>query len=213
MQKAVRHSMISTGNISKIIKREMYYQWHSKSVAMLFIILLFLNIIHLVGLYDGVISAYERFKNTENHYRELGIDIAEALSEPSESYVKGNTRVVTNILKDDLISLILAIQSIKPNNIVGSTLEYLIFVFCTLVFGIYASYVATYDFKYKTYKLVAVRYRQPDIVTGKLIAVSLVMAGTLVTILFIAYFVSYVINAIVEKQIPVESYLMDIPDY
>lgn len=66
MPKAVRHSMISTGNISKIIKRELYYQWHSKSVAMLFIILLCLNIIHLVGLYDGVISAYERFKNTEN---------------------------------------------------------------------------------------------------------------------------------------------------
>ena len=143
--------MKSINNILQVANKELYYQWHSKKIVILVFILLVISTSHLIGLHNRVISSHNRYQRTEMAYKENGIDIVEALQEPNNIYVEDNSKITSNPLKDDFISLAIAIQNLKPRNIISNTLEYLVFVFCTLIFGIYAAYVATYDFKYKTY--------------------------------------------------------------
>ena len=76
-----------------------------------------------------------------------GIDIIEALQADNNITVDGNTTFTDNPLKEDFVNLAISIQNLKPNNVIANTLEYITFVFCTLVFGIYASHIATYDYK------------------------------------------------------------------
>jgi ABC-2 type transport system permease protein len=98
--------MIFTKNIFQVIKRELYYQWFSKKILLLFIILLFFSIAHLVGLYNDTMSNYNRYLMTEDYYKEQGIDIVEALKEPISSQVDGNSRIVNNPIKDDFVELV-----------------------------------------------------------------------------------------------------------
>ncbi len=202
-----------TSNIFHIVNNELYYQWHSKRIFIVFIILLFLCAAHLLGLHNDVFSSYRRYKTTEETYMENGIDIIEALEADNNSYVDGNARIVDNPLKEDFIALSVSIQNLKPQNIIGNTLEYLVFVFCTLLFGIYAAYVATYDFKFKTYKFGSVRNRQIDILLGKIMSVIIVMFITLTISLLLVFAGSFIVNAIVSRQIPIENYAIDIFNY
>lgn len=205
--------MKSINNILQVANKELYYQWHSKKIVILVFILLVISTSHLIGLHNRVISSHNRYQRTEMAYKENGIDIVEALQEPNNIYVEDNSKITSNPLKDDFISLAIAIQNLKPRNIISNTLEYLVFVFCTLIFGIYAAYVATYDFKYKTYKFVSVGNNQRDIVLGKLLSVIAVMIGTMSFILIFTFIGSLVVNPIVAAKVPVKNFTIDIFNY
>ncbi|NLK97652.1 hypothetical protein [Defluviitalea saccharophila] len=205
--------MKSINNILQVANKELYYQWCSKKIAILLFILLFLSIFHLIGLHNRVITSYNRYQRTEMTYRENGIDIVKALEQPNNVYVENNSKITSNPLKDDFISLAIAIQSLKPRNIISNTLEYLVFVFCTLIFGIYAAYVATYDFRFKTYKFVSVGDNQRDIILGKLLSVIITMTGTMVFVLIFTFIGSFIVNPIVVAKVPVKDFTIDIFNY
>jgi hypothetical protein len=176
-------------------------------------VLLFLTITHLIGLHNNVLSNYNRYQRTEANYKEQGIDIVEALEKPSENQINGNARISNNPLKDDFIELAISIQNLKPQNVVSNTLEYLVFVFCTFIYGIYACNIASYDFKYKTYKNQALQFAQSALLVGKLLSIIFVMFITMSIILLVAFCGSFFIHSLIVNQIPVETYTIDIFNY
>lgn len=102
------------------------------------VVILTLCIIHLIGLHNNVESSYNRYLNTEQWYIQNGIDTIEALESDNNVVIEGASKTTDNPLKDDYITLSIAIQNLKPQNVIGNTLEYLVFTLCTLIFGIYA---------------------------------------------------------------------------
>ena len=119
--------MKCTSNIFHTTKRELYYQWHSKKIIIVFFILLALSIAHLVGLYGDIISAYDRYKTTENSYMENGIDIIEALEKPNDTYIEGNVTFVNNPM----------VQPKPINEIIGITIPVVsVVVLLMITFGI-----------------------------------------------------------------------------
>ena len=203
-----------TSNIFHTTKRELYYQWHSNKIIIVFLLLVALSILHIVGLYNNVISRYHIYKITENSYIENDIDIIEALEKPSDINVEGNKELfINNPLKGDFVNLAISIQNLKPQNVIENTLEYIIFIFCTLLFGIYACYVATYDFKHKTYKFTSVYSSQRNIIMGKMLSVIIVMIFTLAVALLVALIGSFIVNYLVASHIPVEKYDLAVFNY
>lgn len=205
--------MKSTNNILQITKREIYIQWHSKAYLVVFSIVFILCLSHLYGLQNKIVSNYNRYIRTEETYKEQGLDIVESLKETNERYVEGNSTFVSNPLKDDFIELSISIQSLGYQNVISNTLEYIIFVFCTIAFGIYASYVATYDFKYKTYKVISVYKNQASIILGKLLSIIFVMITTLAISLLITFCGSFLVKASVRNKVPIDNFQIDIFKY
>ncbi|MFV0314707.1 MAG: hypothetical protein ACK5I7_06330 [Anaerotignum sp.] len=205
--------MISMRNLSQVIKKELLYQLYSKKVAILLLILVSLCVVHLVGLFNGVVSSYNMYQRTENMYIEQGIDIIESLQAENNIVVDGNTTFTDNPLKEDFVNLAISIQNLKSNNVIANTLEYITFVFCTLIFGIYASHIATYDFKYKTHKSMSVHYEQNEIVIGKLLSIIIVMVSTLAIALLFTFFASFAVNIMIKNTVPVENFTIDIFNY
>jgi hypothetical protein len=200
-------------NISHTVKRELFYQWHSKMILAVFLVILTLCMLHLYGLHNSVLSMYDRYTKTEQSYKEQGIDIVKALGEVNRVYVEGNTKVVSNPIKEDFIELSVSIRNLEPQNVIPNTLEFVVFVFCTLAFGIYASYVASYDFKYKTHKFISIRSNQKEILLGKLLSIIIVMALTLAAALIVTFTGSFLVKSIVAGKVPVENFSIELFNY
>jgi len=200
-------------DINHIVKKELYYQWHSRKILIPLLSLIVLCAIHLLGLYNDIISAYNLYRRTESIFIAEGIDIVEALREPSYVYFDGSSRVIGNLLNYDFTTLAISIQNLSPRNIIGNFLEFSVFVFCTLIFGIYACFVASYEYKLKTYKLLSVQYFQEYIIIGKLISAVIVMILTLIFALFIILLGSYIVTPLVATQIGINDFVIDIFNY
>lgn len=205
--------MISTKNILIVIKRELFYQWYSKKILMILLILLALVATHLLGLHNAIVSNYNMYKITEQSYINDGISILEALRQDNLIYVDGNISVSNNPIKNSFINLSISIQNLNSSNILSNTLEYIVFVFCTLIFGIYASYIATYDFKYKTYKFISTRYNQIEIIIGKIISAIIIMVITIGVALLITYISSFLVYSIVQNKVPINQFTIEIFNY
>lgn len=193
-------------NSMEITKKELLYQLKSKSLIIFFLIIISVIVLHLYGLYTNVINNYDRYLQTEQMYKENGIDIIEALKETNYTVVDGNSSVSSNPLKEDFVSLAVSIQNLNHHNIISNSLEYFIFIFGTLVFGIYAAYIATYDYKYKTHKFFSIKYKQSEILTGKLLSLFLVLFSSLFLIGTVSYFSSSLLKYFVKKCVPIENY-------
>lgn len=193
-------------NSMEITKKELFYQLKSRSLLILLIIIMTIIFLHLYGLYNNVTSNYDRYLQTEQMYKENGIDIIEALKETNYTVVDGNSSVCNNPLKEDFVTLAISIQNLNHHNIISNSLEYFIFVFGTLTFGIYAAYIATYDYKYKTHKFFSIKYKQSEILAGKFLSIFLILLGSLFLIGAVSYLSSPLLKYFVEKSVPIEKY-------
>lgn len=205
--------MKSTNSIYHVINRELYYQWHSKKILIVFSILIILCGFHLYGVHNNIINNYNNYLKTEQSYNEEGINIIDSLKEKNNIYIDGNTVTEDNPLKQDFIELAISINNLEPQNIISNTLEYILFVFCTVLFGIYSSYIATYDFKYKQYKNLSVNVEQYKIILGKILSVIIVMLTTLSVSLVITFFGSFSVKSIVANKVPIEQYTISTFNY
>lgn len=200
-------------NTFQVVNRELYYQWNSKKVMIVIFMLVLLVIVHLAGLYNNIVTRYERYQATERYYQEQGIDIVGELEAPLEKTVDGNVVTNNNAIKEDFIQLALAVQNIKSSNILGNTLEYMVFVFCTLIFSIYACFIATYDFRYKTYKNLAIKFNQIEIIMGKLLSCTLIMISSILLALVVSYIGIHVIDFLVRKKVPIDNFSINTFNY
>ena len=148
-------------------------------------------------------------------FLENGIDILDILGAPGETRIEreDGTLIIVNPLREDFIAIAVSIQNIRPQNIVGNFLEFIVFTLCTVIFGIYASYVAVYDFKFKTYKILSVQYLQSEIIAGKLLSIIITMVFVLATAAFIVFIGSFFINSFVRIHVPIDEFAIDFLNY
>lgn len=195
-------------NSMELTKKELLYQFKSQKLFILCVLILGILFLHLFGLHNAAINNYNMYLQTEQMYRENGFDIIESLKEDNHVITDNNSSVSSNPLKEDFVSLAVSIQNLTPDSIISNSLEYFIFVFGTLLFGIYASYIATYDYKYRTHKFFSTRYKQSEILTGKLLSVFLILLGSLFLISVVAYLASPILTSLIKKSVPIENYTL-----
>lgn len=206
--------MTLTKNISYIVKRELAIQWHSKRILFLIVVLLIFCGIHLFGMYSQIVQNYDIYVRTKEFFVEDGFDIVEILREDlTVIYQEDGSFSIDNPLKFDFINLAISIQNLAPKNIVSNTLEYIVFVFGTLIFGIYAGYLATHDFKSKTYKFISIKNPQMAIIIGKLITAVIIKVTTLGFVLIFTFICSFIVKAIIRNHIPIHLFAIDVFNY
>ncbi|MCL1935537.1 MAG: hypothetical protein FWF57_04065 [Defluviitaleaceae bacterium] len=200
-------------NTLKMTRSELYYQWSSKKIILIIAILLGFAVIHLLGLYNNVLSAYNLYRFSEARHIEEGRDIIEVLSEPMYEFVHENTRIISNTLRYDFISLSSSIQNLSPQNAMSNFLEFVVFAICTVIFGIYAAYIAFYEYRLKIHKITSVKYSQLIIILGRLLSIAIVVILSIaISLLFIGLGSIFVRNLLYE-QIPINNFTLDILGY
>lgn len=83
-------------NTTEIVKREIFFQFKSKSVLSVFALVVVITIIHMNGLYNTVTNNYKMYLHTREMYIENGIDVIDALAEDNLSYMDQNSKITNN---------------------------------------------------------------------------------------------------------------------
>ena len=200
--------MISIKNSLTLTKKELFFQFKSKVLLILFCSVTVIMAFHFYGLYHNVINNYNLYLETEQMYIDNGLDILESLKEANYTVSNGNSTITSNPLKEDFIALAVSIQNLDSSHMVSNSLEYFIFVFGTIIFGIYAAYAATYDFKYRTHKTFSVKYKQMELLSGKLLSIFLVLFTSLLLLSAAAFAASPFLKYLVKKSVPIEKYVI-----
>ena len=146
-------------------------------------------------------------------FEEAGIDIIEALSAPNITYAVDGMRFIGNPLRDDFTSLSISIQNLYVQNAIGNFLEFIVFVFCTLLFGIYSSYIAVYDYKFKTFKFKRVKNSHIEMFLGKLLSIVIVMVSTILFSALVVGIGSIAVRNFLVTQVPIGDFAINIFNY
>lgn len=200
---------MSIKNIYNIFKKELAFQSYSKMLVMLLLPLLFISSGYIYVHYKNTIDSYQQFKKTEDEYKELGIDIKQALASPvkvKEGELKsedGDGEIVENILRFDYENFVLSLHHLEPKQSVIMTLELMGFIIFPLAFTLYAIYISSYDIRFKTVKVKAVSHDWKSVLLAKQCSVYMVMAAAVIAVVCTAYVSSFVFYSLASRAIPV----------
>lgn len=189
---------MSIKNIYNIFKKELAFQSYSKMLIILLLPLLFISSGYIYVHYKNTIDSYQQFKKTEGEYKELGIDIKQALESPvkvKEGELKskdGDGEIVENILRFDYENFVLSLHHLEPKQSVIMTLELMGFIIFPLAFTLYAIYISSYDIRFKTVKVKAVSHDWKSVLFAKQCSVYMVMAAAVIAVVCMAYVSSLV---------------------
>lgn len=187
------------------------YQYFSRILFILVLIVSSLMIWNSFMLTKEVKSNYNLYLRTESEYKNDGIDIDKALKAPIQIDQKqsgngNNIETIDNILRYDYENLTSSIYRIQPTQIVPSSLEWISFVFLPIIFTIYGVYIATYERKYKTLKIKSIQIDWKIILITKQISLYI---STLIILTFSTLF-SYIsgrfLYVMINKEIPMEQF-------
>lgn len=195
-------------NIVETTKHEIFFQMKSKCIIYIILLLTIITIIHMFGLYNSVLNNYQMYNHTKQLYIENGIDIIEALKDDNIVYANQNSSITNNPIKEDYINLAISIQNVLPMNAISNTYEYFLFVFGTLIFGIYSAYIAAYDFKFRTYKIISTMYSQNEILLGKICSIFILIFVSMVFMAALAWGFSYPVKFLISNKLPINEYLI-----
>lgn len=144
-------------NLFQDIRSELLYELYSKKIFILLLIVFGLSFINLMSLNKNISTNYELFKKTTNEYIEQNINIEEELKKEANIVeLENGGNIIKNVIRYDYDNLVKSIESLHPSRIVNSTLSYLTFIYIPIIFGIYGILIASYDRKYKTWKIKAI---------------------------------------------------------
>ncbi|MBD3859421.1 ABC transporter permease [Bacillus sp. 28A-2] len=195
-------------HIFKITKNELLYQYYAKTLLILFIPLVLISLWNVYAQYETTKSNYAQYVKTETEYKELGIDIKKALTMPvniEEGELAGaEGEVVENVLKYDYEQFIQSLHLMEPTQAISTNLEWMGFIFYPLIFGLYAIYLTTYDVKYKTMKLKAVRYQWNDVLFSKQLSLYVVILFFIPIVCLISYMASHIFYSVISHDISVQ---------
>lgn len=200
--------MTSIKHIYKLMKKEFLYQYYAKAFLILFIPLMLISLWNVYAQYETTKSNYAQYVKTESEYKELGIDIKKALTMPvniEEGELAGaEGEVVENVLKYDYEQFIHSLHLMEPTQTISTTLEWMGFIFYPLVFGLYAIYLSTYDVKYKTMKIKAVRYQWNDVLFSKQLSLYVIILLLIPILSLISYIASHILYSAISNDISVQ---------
>lgn len=205
---------MSIKNIYNIFKKELAYQSYSKMLFILFIPLLLISSGYIYFQYKNTVSSYQLFKKTEAEYESLGIDIKQALGSPvkvKEGELKskdGDGEIVENILRYDYEQFVLSLHHLQPKQSVIITMEWMGFIVFPLAFTLYAIYISSYDMRFKTVKVKAVKHDWKSVLLAKQCSVYMVMLAAMAAVLCTAYMSSFIFYSLASRVIPVDQFLI-----
>ncbi|MGG4013043.1 ABC transporter permease [Bacillus smithii] len=197
---------------------ELKYQYFSYIILILFLAILSFSLFNLFIQMSNTKENYDLFLRTIKEYKELGIDINEALNTPvdiekSETGNEGKAEVVSNILRFDYDNVALSLNNMQPERIVTHTLEWLTFLFFPFIFTVYGIYIATYDTKYKTIKVKAVKKNWNQILLSKQLSIYMISTCIIAVVLILNYIVGTILYNHISQKIPVEEFqLSSLPE-
>lgn len=195
-------------HIFKLMKKELLYQYYAKTLLILFIPLILISLWNVYAQYETTKSNYAQYVKTETEYKKLGIDIKKALTMPvhiEEGELEGTEgEVVENVLKYDDEQFIQSLHLMEPTQAISTTLEWMGFIFYPLAFGLYAIYISTYDVKFKTMKIKAVRYQWNDVLLSKQLSLYTVILIFTSMICLISYLASHLFYVAISHDISVQ---------
>lgn len=189
-------------NLLKEIYRELLYQWFSKLIISVIVIVGILSIINIYSLNHGIYNKYSLFRQTLEQYENDGVDIESKLKEDYEiKIINENNEEIDNALRYDYEQVKIAINAITPCNTINNILSYLTFVYFPIIFGIYGVLVGTYDYKNKTLKLKSILSNYKEIFLSKQISIIITVMITIMTSIIISYIGHWIAyNAIINAN-------------
>ncbi|MFO6496104.1 MULTISPECIES: ABC transporter permease [Bacillus] len=203
---------MSIKNIYKILKNELAYQYYSKMLLLLIIPLLLISFGYIYFQYQNTEGSYRLFLKTEAEYKQLGIDIQKALDSPvkvKEGELKskdGDGEIVENILRYDYENFVLSLHNLQPKQAVVTTMEWMGFILFPLAFTLYAIYISSYDIRFKTVKIKAVRHDWKSVLLAKQCSVYMVLLVGMSAVLCAAYVSSLILYSQAARTIPVDQF-------
>ncbi|MFS0656114.1 ABC transporter permease [Bacillus sp. 179-C3.3 HS] len=195
-------------HIFRLMKKELLYQHYAKTFFILFIPLILISLWNLYAQSETAKSNYAQYVKTETEYKELGIDLQEALTMPvevEEGKLNGaDGEVIENILKYEYDQFVQSLHIMEPIQAISTTLEWMGFIFYPLAFGLYAIYLSTYDVKYKTIKIKAVRNHWSQVMFSKQLSLYAIICLFIFINCLFSYMASHVFYSVISRDISVQ---------
>lgn len=194
----------------KYIKSELYYGIYSQIYIVVALILLAIATIIIYSNCNQIVNAYHSYRKTEEYYNANHIDIEDALSDEytynSSKDGEGEIENIENPLRyyRELIGINAYIAS--PSYAIPSVLEYASCLFFPLLFGILGIITGTYDTKYKTKRIKAIRLSKSKIIASKQIALIISSILIVAVVLFASYLISFLLNKMVLANVPLQNF-------
>ena len=194
----------------KYIKSELYYGIYSQIYIVVALILLAIATIIIYSNCNQIVNAYHSYRKTEEYYNANHIDIEDALSDEytynSSKDGEGEIENIENPLRyyRELIGINAYIAS--PSYAIPSVLEYASCLFFPLLFGILGIITGTYDTKYKTKRIKAIRLSKSKIIASKQIALIISSILIVTVVLFASYLISFLLNKMVLANVPLQNF-------
>lgn len=188
-------------------KKELKYQLYSKVFLITFLVIFLFAVFNLYSQMMYVKANYNLFLRSMEKYKELGIDITEALNSPAVVEKKNGLEMVDNFLRYDYDNVALSIYDLgKADRVITNTLKWLSFLVFPFIFAIYGIYVATYDIKYKTIKIKAIQKRYSQILFSKQLSMYVSSVMIISIVLLLSNIASFLFYNMVSYAIPVDNF-------
>lgn len=196
--------------------KEMKYQYYSKVVIIFVVSIIISGIFFMVTNILRLNYHYNMFIRTYEYEESNGENIEELLKEEYSynTYIddeENTIEEITNPLRFDYENLLHSIHLITPTQSIIQVIEFLTLILIPIASTIFALYISTYDYKYKTVKVVSVNNNWTKKCFSKLISLfttNIISISSSVIVTFIVANILYIKTA---KNIPISDF--EIPQY
>ncbi len=195
----------STVTIWASVKKELLYQRYSHILWKTLIATVFLSFVGVYGLISKAINAYDNYVKAYAFYTEQGVDVKALLQAPASALGGPLTDNQAKYYYDQLSA---TIYMLNGTHMFTPTLEWLLFVFCPIIFGLYGWYISTYDYKHKTLKLKMLHSSPARILSAKFIASLIVIVFVMTITLVLSAIAGIIASIYLRNKIPVDSFAM-----
>jgi hypothetical protein len=201
-------------NIFRILNKEIKYQIYAKVFGVVFFILLVFVLLNLYTNSNQLKSSYQLYQQSLQSYEVHGESIKDAMAAPSivteqSDGFGSNSMTVENTLRYDYDQTALLLFMNNPKNLPSQALELISFVIIPIVFGIYGTYLATYDHKYKTIKIKALQNNWVQVIISKQLSVLGFSIVILPIILLCSYVFGWIVYPATVNGIPTDIFILE----
>ncbi|MGD6734093.1 ABC transporter permease [Listeria ivanovii] len=178
------------------VKRELYCQYKSKYILLLFLTLLGLCVLSTYTQMNILTSREHRLSETQKMYEKDGISLEQALKEDLTVKNDGNLEEISNILKYDYFRYIAAKNALAPLNAPNQFFTSSALLFLPIILGIYFAYVAIIDCKNGTLKTQLLYSDFRNYFFSKLISLFLITIFSIINVTILSIVIQKLFNII-----------------
>lgn len=192
------------------MKTELIYQIRSYILIGITVVGIALVSMSLVSNCNQVAKQYQAYQQALAYEQEMGGDIEAALAEDytvTTEMVNGvKQEIIDNSLKYYQESVTKANLVASPRYALTQILEICTFLYFPLIFSILGICVATYDRKYRTLRVKAVRSTKTQIHRTKLAALFAGVTASFITIILVCCLIAYILYITIVNGVPLNEF-------